>query len=380
MSSLLLLALLCPQDLIERDQALRRRLPPGLDMKDVKPTRVALQLDAGPDFGCGSFDLKASFRSLFTKNLKEEFLGGSLSAIQSELASSALVLACYASPTVCDAIKHYRTSANSMLGMELDGCRSLEQSLEGVQRQSQARAIKECLDEKSRQGVPLDDAQKACRKSTDLRGLDGRPVKQIDLNRDLGLPDTLVPPLKIGAGTLRAEARGTAVLEAYEAKRQEKVRAWEDALRNPATAAIDRLGSVSRAEVERMAAMEPGRRETAVRSVAAAQALAELVGEAQTAERTLESAELLATPEVRGELERRRAQLRNEIGRLSETFEAERRVNAAIGEAQAAAAAEVAEKARERLASRRVDELKRGAEERLKPWGCEVQRDERKAR
>src|SRR5205085_999886 len=161
---------------------------------------------------------------------------------------SALVLACYASPTVCDAIKHYRISANSMLGMELDSCRSLEQSLAGVQRQSQARAIKECLDEKARQGVPLDEAQKACRKSPELR-------------------------------------------------------------------------------------------RTAVRSVAAAQALADLVAEAQSAERTLESAELLATPEVRGELERRRAQLRNEISRLSETFEAERRVNAAIGEAQAAAAA-----------------------------------------
>jgi len=126
--------------------------------------------------------------------------------------------------------------------------------------------------------------------------------------------------------------------------------------------------------------MEPGRRRTAVGSVAAAQALADLVAEAQTAERTLESAELLATPDVRGELERRRAQLRNEIGRLSETFDAERRVNAAIGEAQAAAAAEVAEKARERLAPRRAEEATQTAADRLKPWGCEVQRDERKPR
>src|SRR6185295_20073364 len=161
----LIVAMAVSQDLIERDVALRRKLLPGVEMKDVKPMRSSLQLDAGPDFGCGSFDLKASFRSLFTKNLKEEFLGGALSAVQSELAGSALVLACYASPTVCDAIKHYRVSANAMLGMELDGCRSLEQSLEGVQRQSKARAIKECLDEKARQGAPLDQAQKACRSS-----------------------------------------------------------------------------------------------------------------------------------------------------------------------------------------------------------------------
>jgi hypothetical protein len=378
MSSLLLLSLVLAQDLIERDVTLRRRLAPGIDLKDVKPTRASIDLDVGPDFGCGSFDLKASIKSLFHRNVKEEFLGGVLSAVQSELAGSALVLACYASPTVCDAIKHYRVSANAMLGMELEGCRSLEQSLEGVQRQSKARAIKECLDEKARQGAPLDQAQAACRASTDLRGLDGKPVKQIDLNRDLGISDTLVPPLRIGAGTLRAEARGTAVMEAYEAKRQERLRLWNEALRDPSKAPIEKLGPVSRAEVERLATMEPARRETALRSVAAAQAVAELVREAQAAERALESAELLATPELRVELERRRGQLRNELTRLAETFEAERRVNAAIGEAQASAAAEVAEKARERLAPRRSEELRKAAEERLKPWGCEVKRDERR--
>jgi hypothetical protein len=376
----LMAALVAAQDLIEREMVLRRRLLPGVEMKDVKPMRASITLDAGPDFGCGSFDLKASVRSLFNRNVREEFLGGALSAVQSELAGSALVLACYASPTVCDAIKHYRVTANSMLGMELDGCRSLEHAVEGVQRQSQARAIKECLDDKARQGVALDEAQRACRRTTELRGLDGKAVRQIDVNKDLGIPESLVAPLRIGAGTLAAEARGTAVVEAYEAKRRERMRLWTEALANPSKAPLERLGPVSPAEVERMAAMEPGRRETAVRSVAAAQALADLVAEAQAAERALESAELLATPEVRGELERRRAQLRNELARLSETFEAERRVNAAIGEAQAAAAAEVAGKARERLAPRRSEEVRQAADEKLKPWGCEVKRDERRPR
>src|SRR4030095_1873327 len=219
MISLLLAAAVASQDLIERDVALRRRLAPGVDLKDVKPMRSTLQLDAGPDFGCGGFALKASFRSVFTKNVKEEFLGAAMSAVQSELAGSALVLACYASPTVCDAGQHYRVSGHEMRGMELGGCRALEQSLEGVQRRSQARAIKECLDEKARRGVPLDEAQRAVRAAGRLRGLDGKPVKQIALHRDLGIPDTLVPPLQIGAGTVRAEARGNAVGEDYEAKR-----------------------------------------------------------------------------------------------------------------------------------------------------------------
>ena len=55
-------------------------------------------------------------------------------------------------------------------------------------------------------------------------------------------------------------------------------------------------------------------------------------------------------------------------------------MNAAIGEAQAAAAADVAGKARERLAPRRSEETKRAVEEKLKPWGCEVKRDDRRAR
>lgn len=375
-----LMAAVFAQDLIERETALRRKLAPGVELKDVAPMRASVELGLSPDLGCGSFDLKASFKSLFSKNLREEFLGGGLSAVQSELAGSALVLACYASPTVCDAIKHYRVTANSMLGMEMDGCRSLERTLDGVQRESQARAVKECLDAKAREGAALDEAQKACRRAPELRGLDGRSVKEIDLNRDLGLPETLVPSLKIGPGTLRAESRGTAVAEQYEAKRLERIRRWGEALSEPWKAPVEALGPVSREELARIAAMEPARRDAAVRSMAAAQALAEVVAEAQSAERTLESGELLATPELRRELERRRTQLRNEIGRLTERFDTERRVNAAIGEAQAAAAAEVAEKARGRLAPRRGEEARKAADEQLKPWGCETQRADRSAK
>jgi len=373
-TSLALLLAFLPQDLIERERTLRRRLSPAVEFGEVKPRRATIELEAGPDFACGSFDLKASFRSLFDKNVKEEFLGGALRAVQSELAGSALVLACYASPTVCDAIKHYRVTANTMLGSELDACRSVEQALDGVQRRSQARAIKECLDEKARQGVPLDDAQKACRQVSQLRGLDGRPVKEIDLNRDLGLPESLVPPLSVGAGTLRAESRASAVVEAYEARRQECVRAWQEALADPSRAAPEKLGPVSPSEVEQIAAMDPGRRDAAIRSVASAHALARLVREAHEVERSLESAELLAAPELRVEMERRRLQLRNEITRLAEAFEMERRLNAAVGEAQAAAAADVAARARERLAPRRAQEAKDHAADRVKPWGCEVKK------
>ena len=372
------LLLLAAQDLFEREQTLRRRLSPGIEHKDLKPRRAGIELDVAPDFACGNFDLKATFKTLFDRNVKEEFLGGALSAVKSELAGSALVLACYASPTVCDAIKHYRVSANSMLGMELDTCRAVEQAMDGVQQRSQARAIKDCLDAKAREGMTLDAARRACRSTAQVRGLDGKAVKEIDLLKDLGLSDALVAPLKMGAGTLRAEARATSVIESYEAKRRDALGAWDAAFKDPGRAETSKLGGVTRLELSRIAAMEPARREVVARSVASASALAELVREAHEAERALESAELLANPELRGELERRRAQLRNEITRLVERFEMERRVDAAVDAAVAAAAAEVAGKARERLAPRREEEAGRAAIEQMKPWGCEVKPDLRK--
>ncbi len=374
MISVAILALVLPQDLLERERSIRRGLAPAPDLSSVKPARASVDLGAGADFACGSFDLKASFRSLFDRNVKEEFLGSALGALQGQLAGSALVLACYASPTVCDALKHYRASANAMLGMEFDACRSVEQALGDVERQAQARAVKECLDRKARAGAPLDQAQRACAKASEIRGLDGRAVREIDLRKDLGLSGPLVPDLKIGAGVFRAESRGTAVVEAYEARRRSAVETWEAAVRDPAKAPMDRLGGVTRVELEGIAAMEPAARGAAVRSVAAAQALAGLVAEAHETERRLESAELLASPEVREEIARRRTQLRNEMGRLAETFEAERRVNEAVAAAGRAGLGEAAVRARDRLAGRRWEESTASARDRVRPWGCEVRK------
>ena len=371
MTSLLVLLLAAPQDLLERDRMLRRSLAPAPDLSAVKPSRASVDLGAGLDFACGSFDLKASFRSLFDRNVKEEFLGSALGALQGQLAGSALVLACYASPTVCDALKHYRASANAMLGMEFDACRSVELALGDVERQAQARAVKECLDGKARAGVPLDQAQRACAKASEIRGLEGRAVREIDLRKDLGLTGPLVPELKIGAGVFRAEARGTAVVEVYESRRRAALEAWGAAVREPSKGGP---AGVTRVELEGIAAMEPARREAALRGVAAAQALAGTVAEAHEAERKLESAELLAAPEVREELGRRRAQLRGEVGRLVETFEMERRVDDAVSAAGAAGRAETAGRARERLAGRRWEESTASARGAVKPWGCEVRK------
>ena len=376
MISVLALWLAASQDLFERECALRRRLPPAVDLCEAKPQRASVEVGGNPgvDFACGNFDPRVSFRALFDRNVREEYLGGFLSSLQSELAGSALVLACYASPTVCDAIKHYRITANAMLGMEMDACRAVEGALDDPLRRTRARAIKECLDETAGRGVPLDAAQRACLQAGRVRGLDGKPAVEIDLLRELGLPEPLVPSLRLGPSTFRVEARGTELAEAYEAKRRAILEAWEAGVRDPARAPLEKMGPVTRAQLEQVALMDPPRRDAVMRSVASAKALTELVREVHEAERALESREFVAAPEVRAELERRRSLLRNEIARLLEVFEAERRLNAAMAEAQVAAAADVARKAEERLAPRRAAEAADQASGWLKPWGCEVRK------
>lgn len=376
-SAAAVICLLAGQDLIERDLSLRRRLPPAVSLCDTRPQRARIEVEASPgiDFGCANFDPKASFRALFDRNVKEEFLGGLLSSLQSELAGSALVLACYASPTVCDAIKHYRITANAMLGMEFDACRALEGVLDDPLRRARARAIKECLDEKAGRGVPLDAARRECREASRMRGLEGRPVVEIDLLKELGLSESLVPSLRLGPAGIRVEARGTEVAEAFEARRRKALEAWEAGVKDPARAPLEELGPVSRAELERVSLMDPPRREAAVRSAASAKALADLVREVHEVERALEARELVAPSEVREELERRRRLLRAEIARLLERFEVERRLETALAEIQAAASSEVNRKVSERLAPARLEEALEEMRERFRPWGCEVRRD-----
>src|SRR5213594_3831722 len=125
MTILLLLLLLSPQDALQRaskapksEFVARRdrldlRLGPVLDPArcSITPGKVSVDLKIAPDFACGSFDLSAGYRSLFSKSVREEMLGALVDTARAELAGSAMVLACQMSPTLCDALKHYKIVA-----------------------------------------------------------------------------------------------------------------------------------------------------------------------------------------------------------------------------------------------------------------------------
>ncbi len=366
MISALMLLLLSPQDLFERDRALRRALSPEPDLSGIEERTLPFNR-AVPDFAGDGFDWAASFRSLFDRNVKEEILDGVLDALQSELAGGPLVLACYASPTVCDAIKHYRTSAHAELGMEFDLFRAIEQGAADLPRRARARALKECLDDAARRGIPMDRARRSCRGAEFLRGPDGTPTRRIDV----GGSGRLAQPLELGAGTVQGETRSAAVVKAYEQEREERLRAWEEAVRDPDRAPIEGVG---RSELERIASMRPESRLAVMRSLAAAGALAAIVREVHEAERAMEAEELRASPEVREELERRRRFLRDEVTRLAEAFEAERRLHEAMTRALGAAEADVSSRAHRNLADRRAAEAGKAIQEKTRPWGCEVKR------
>jgi hypothetical protein len=187
----LILLLVASQDLLERHDERPIHTSPGrLDLhigpavdrtSGLPPKQVGFSLDFAPDIGCGGFDLGASFKSMFNKNLKDELLGNIVSQARAQLAGSAMVLACQMSPTVCDAIKHYRVTAQEFLDTQLGMCQSIEKLAGGTDRQVRASAVKECLERKQAEGTAPDEAMKQCKDARDLRGLRGQRVQEIDL-------------------------------------------------------------------------------------------------------------------------------------------------------------------------------------------------------
>lgn len=312
------------------------------------------------DFACGRFDVRTNLRHLLSKEAREDFLEDTVSALLGELAHNTLVLVCEASPTVCQALQHYRISANAMLGMQYDWCQAVESAVDDAARSTRAKAIKDCIEEKRARGMSLDQAREACERPDKLRGLDGRFVTEIDvleeIRRAFHLPaveeDVLVElmgSLRYSPSGGRGEIRATAALDRHRKLVEQYRRSWARVLErgNPtaeelAALSPDPAGRVSALEVAEIAALSPGRREVVVRSIASSAALFQLSLEVGKAVKLLDAARKHPTAD-RGfaeRLEREREDLERQLAEVARLHELQERHNRTLLDATALAQAE----------------------------------------
>lgn len=316
------------------------------------------------DFACGRFDVRSNLRQLLSKEAAEEFIGDAVDALLGQLVHNSLVLVCETSPTVCQALQHYRISANAMLGMQYDWCQAVESAVDDAAQGTRARAIKDCIEEKRARGMSLDQARDACENPDKIRGLDGRMVREIDvieeIRRAFGLPkveeDILVKLLSSLRYTARGgegEIRATAALDRHRELLEQYRRAWDRAIERGAPteeelAALspDRASRAAAVEVAEIAAMSPGRREVVVRSLVSSAALFQLSFEVGKVVKLLDAARKHPTADqgfVR-RLEKEREDLERQLAELGRLHELQERHNRSLLDATAVAQADRVQK------------------------------------
>jgi hypothetical protein len=359
--------------------------------------RVGVDATLDLDFACGNFDVGASLRSLFSKNMREEFLGSIMGYIESELVRNALVLACEASPTICQAIQHYRVSANAMLGMNYDRCRAIQQAVDDSLDKQRAEAIKACVDEKRRANpkMPLDQAMEECQGSDKLQSLSGERTKEIDLIAELqkvlklegaelsSLTSLLGNRVKYTAQGGTGEIAKDAVEQEYRRTRERYEENWHTAVdavaggRKPSAdtaAALVPPGSpaVNAGELAELALVRPSLRGVLISSIASQCALLELVRRVHEVERNLEAARKLPTAgeEMIKRLERERTDLRSEVARLVETHERQTAFNQSLLLATNAARQDLGARSAAALGPLATEERRVRFEEDTQKWGA----------
>jgi hypothetical protein len=376
------------------------RVGPAVDRSSgLAPGRIGLDINFIPDLACGQFDLTASFQSVMGKNMREELLGDVVKVAQKQLVNSAMVLACQMSPTVCDAMKHYRVTAQEYMNMQLDQCRSIEQIGGGGGNQKlRAEALKQCLEQKQALGLTLDEAMRLCQGATEVRGLRGQKTEHIDLVKEVaealglkGEPRELLSKylngLTLGAQKLGGDVRVRATDERYEKHRADTVRALSDALAAAEKGPVPqkRLDAIAPAgtppmtndELQRMLALDPVDRAIVVSMLASASSLARVAREAGDVQAALATARSMnASPAVLEALDKESRRLEDEVRRLRESFEMEQIVAQARLRADAAATSRLMERARQNTAAWRERDRQNAAAAATQEWSkaCPTQK------
>jgi hypothetical protein len=331
---------LFPIDSVKAKGRIDLRIGPSLDTSrcTIVPAKVSAEVKVVPDFACGRFDVSASYKSTFSKAFREELLGSLIASARVEIAGSAMVLACQMSPTLCDAMKHYKIVAGEALALQFGQCRAVESSASGIFDGLRARAIKQCLAELQAGGLTLDEAMHRCQSSRHLRGLLGGKVEEINLVKEvtkaLKLPRDAEGILMeiLGDAAWRESGRNGAIHirpigALFERLRLEFEVSWSRAAADPAKSKDEKLvppgaPPATSFEVQRIAGLPEGERRLVIASLASSLSLQETsrrMGEAQAA---LEAAASVAQdPALEKRLADESRRLEAEFRRLKEEYE-----------------------------------------------------------
>lgn len=247
--------------------------------------------------GCGAMDFAAEFQALFNANAFEDYLKGVASAA---ISSAPLVLMCYASPTLCDAYKHFRQMASGLLQLKAAECQAVEQAAMGAGERMRKRQELSCVEERVAAGTPMYQALDECKRpDIKLVGYDLRPADTLEVVggvldklgvdpelRDLGKAVLGDVRLTAGGGrevSLPSPATINAVWgQTYDAYVGRLERALEAVsagrtLSAEDAAAISPPGRpITAADLRRLLQLEAGARAVAVQRLAAALTMARL--------------------------------------------------------------------------------------------------------
>lgn len=332
--------------------------------QDRRTSKVGVSAYLDYDFACGRFDVRTNLQNLLAKEAREEFAKDAIEALLGEMVHNQLVLICESSPTVCQALQHYRISANAMLGMQNDWCQAIESAVDDANQSTRAKAIKDCIEQERARGKTLDQAREACDNPDKIRGLDGKLVSQIDLldelRRAFGLPHVeedflvqLISSLRYSPKGGEGEIKTSAALDRHKQLVDVYGKAWNTAIKAAAdhreltpeelsALSPEKASRVSSVEVVEIAALSPGRREVVLRSLVSSAAMFQLALEVGAVVKFLDAARKHPAADqgfVR-RLEQEREDLERQLAELTRLHELQERHNQTLLDAISTAQAD----------------------------------------
>jgi len=299
--------------------------------------------------GCGTFDYVDSYKAVFNEHALEQYVDNIVDGV---VASAPLVLACYASPTLCDAFKHFKAMANGTLETAFGRCEAIQDAAMDWGKSLYAQEKRSCLDEKSKSGMSINQALAACDALSSLTSFTGVRVEEMHLIDDamdlLGEQDPAIRNLAKGVfgdltvsgeGRLTDKRSDNGIRILFGKIRSKKARGWDDVIRklkkkqaitgeDLKVLSVPNL-PISRDVVRAVASLPPAKQQIAIQSLVQATAMAELQSKVNGLSTKIREAEIAGgrtNPELAKELRAKRQKAQEELRLLLAEQEQAKRV------------------------------------------------------